>query len=117
MNKMYLEVTVKDLKRKSVYEYIASSIESKFPDSKDDADKIRNALSDKEVESIFGDYFEGWIYDGVKFLFGDIKIITYWMDQEVQLYKKQLEYKKWVDWLAERGLTPEKLMKSKKQGS
>jgi len=114
---MFLEVTTKDLKNKSVFEYIASSIEKKFPDSKDDAEKIRTSRSKEEVESIFNDYYEGWKYDNVNFLFGDIDTIIIWMDQEVQLLKKELEYKKWVSWLADRGLTPEKLKKSNKKSS
>ena len=114
---MYLEVTMKDLKNKSVFEYIATSIEKKFPDSKDDANKIRNAMTNEEVAEIFGDYYEGWKYDNVIFSFGDIDTIIYWMDQEVQLQKKALEYKKWLDWLADRGLSPNKVRQTNKKSS
>ena len=106
---MFLEITAKDLKNKSVFEYIASSIEKKFPDSKDDAEKVRTTKSKEEVERIFGEYYEGWKFDNVNFSFGDIDTIIYWMDQDLQLYKKELEYKKWVDWLADRGMTPGQL--------
>lgn len=114
---MFLEITAKDLRNKTVFEYIAESIEKKFPDSKDDAEKIRTSRSKEEVEAIFSDYYEGWKYDNVNFLFGDIDNIIIWMDQEAQLLKKELEYRKWVAWLADRGLTPEKLKKSYKKSS
>jgi len=114
---MFLEITPKSLGKNSIFEYVASSIESKFPDSKDDANKIRNAKTNEEVESVFNDYYEGWKYDNVNFLFGDVDNIIYWIGQEIELYKKELEYKKWVNWLADRGFTPEKLKKSHKKSS
>lgn len=114
---MYLEVTARDLKKKSVFEFIASSIEAKFQDSKEDVEKIRNASTNDEVASVFGEYYEGWKFDGVNFLYGDIDTIVMWMDQDVQLYKKQLEHKKWVEWLAERGLNPEKVRKQQNKKS
>lgn len=106
---MFLDISIKDLQRRSVFEYIATSIESKFPDSVSDADKIRNAKTQKEVKRIFSEYYEGWKYDNVKFQFEDIDNILFWMDQEVELYKKDLEHKKWLAWLADRGLSPEKM--------
>ena len=90
---MFLEISAKDLRNKTVFEYIASSIEKKFPDSKDDAEKVRTSRSKEEVEAIFGDYYEGWKYDNVNFLFGDIDTIVIWMDQEAHLLSKDLVYK------------------------
>ena len=103
---MYLEINNKILGNRSIIEYIASSIESKFPDSKDDANKVRTAKTTKNVKKVFSEYYEGWKYDGVAFFYDDIDTILYWMDQEVQLFKKELEYKKWVAWLARMGMTP-----------
>ena len=111
---MFLEINANKLFRKSVYEYIASSIETKFPDSKCDADKIRNAKNSKEVKFFFNEYFEGWNYNNVKFPFDDIDNIIYWMDKETELHKKALEYQKWINWLADRGVTPEQISKAKK---
>ncbi len=108
---MFLDICIKDLQRRSVFEHIALAIESKFNDSKDDADAIRNAKTYREVERIFNDYYEGWRYDGVCFPFGDIDNIIYWMDQEVALYKKNMEIKKWIEWLANRGLNLSKIKK------
>ena len=108
---MFLDISIKDLQKRSVFEHIASTIESKFPDSKADADAIRNAKTQREVERIFNDYYEGWKYDGVCFSFGDIDNIIYWMDQEVALYKREAENKKYIEWLERRGLNPLKLNK------
>ena len=109
---MFLDISMKELQNRSVFEYIASTIESKFPDSKDDANAIRNAKSQKEVKRIFDDYYEGWKYDNVEFSFEDIDNIIYWMDQEINLYKKNIEHKKWIAWLERRGLNPERIKKS-----
>jgi hypothetical protein len=108
---MFLDISIKSLQNRSVFEYIAATIETKFPDSKADADAIRNAKTQREVERIFNDYYEGWKYDGVQFSFGDIDNIIYWMDQEVILYKKDMENKKYIAWLERRGLNPAKLNK------
>ena len=112
---MFLDINIKDIQRKSVFEYIASTIESKFPDASEDAEKIRNAKDRKEVKSIFSEYYEGWRYDGVCFQFEDIDNILYWIDQEVELYKKDMEHKKWLTWLADRGLTPGKVKITRKK--
>ena len=110
---MYLVISLGDLKGRSAFEYIAVSIEKRFPDSKADADLIRSAKSNKEVKRIFNDYYEGWKYDGVEFQFDEIDNILYWMNKEVELYRKEIEYKKWLEWLDKRGLTPGMLSKGR----
>ena len=110
---MFLDINIKSLQNRSVFEYIADSIEAKFPDSKDDANSIRNAKTQKEVKRIFDDYYEGWKYDNVEFTFEDIDNIIYWMDQEMVLYRKDMEHKKWIAWLERRGLNPSKMTTKK----
>lgn len=110
---MYLDISIKSLQNRSVFEYIAATIESKFPDSKDDADSIRSAKTQREVKRIFDDYYEGWKYDNVEFSFEDIDNIIYWMDQEVILYKKDMENRKYIAWLERRGLNPSKMTTKK----
>ena len=110
---MFLDISIKSLQNRSVFEYIADTIEAKFPDCKDDADAIRNAKTQKEVKRVFDEYYEGWKYDNVEFTFEDIDNIIYWMDQEIVLYRKDMEHKKWIAWLERRGLNPSKMTTKK----
>lgn len=114
---MFLDINTTILKNKSIFEYIASSIEKNFPNTQEDVEKIKKSVVIEDIKSIFNEYYDGWKYDNVNFQFEDIDNILYWIDKENELQKNGLEYKKWVMWLSERGLSPNKNSKTNKKSS
>lgn len=101
---MFLEINEKLLKKRAVYEYIADCIEKKFPDSTDDANKIRNAKTEDEIEKAFGEYYEGWLFDGVRFKFGDIALILQWMDSDKALAIQSIQIRRYIEEMNARGI-------------
>lgn len=84
---MYLKINNSLLQNDSLYKYIAKNIQNQFVESKEDVDKLLVAKTPEEIETIFNDYYEGWEYNDVKFYYGDIDLILYWMKNEPKTKK------------------------------